>query len=150
VFTHLDDAASAAWRAELARVLAPGGLLIATLHGDTALAKIESDPELAALTELDAAPLADVQREVSACGFAFVPYEGAVLAAARAGDVYGLSFASPSYLARSWTDERFDVVAHLPGGLRGWQDVVVLRRRSPVGAVPRASADDPAEAAVSR
>jgi hypothetical protein len=30
---------------------------------------------------------------------------------------------------RPGVDERFTLVAHLPGGLRGWQDVVVLRRR---------------------
>lgn len=34
VFTHLPEAAHAAWAAELRRVLKPGGLLICTLNGD--------------------------------------------------------------------------------------------------------------------
>lgn len=144
VFTHLGDTASAEWRAELARVLAPGGLLVLTLHGEAALAKIESDPTLAAMSELDDARLDDVRREVSARGFAFVPYRGAVLAAAQAGESYGLSFASPDHVGRIWPDERLELVTHLPGGLRGWQDIVVLRRRAPVGAVRGASAANPA------
>ena len=34
VFTHLSEAMHVAWRDELLRVLRPGGILIATLHGD--------------------------------------------------------------------------------------------------------------------
>ena len=34
VFTHLPEEAQAAWRDELRRVLAPGGLLVLTTHGE--------------------------------------------------------------------------------------------------------------------
>jgi SAM-dependent methyltransferase len=34
VFTHLADASIAAWSAEIARVLRPGGMMIGTSHGD--------------------------------------------------------------------------------------------------------------------
>ncbi len=128
VFTHLGESQAAAWRAELARVLAPGGILIATVHGPTALTRIASEPDLAARFRFDAQRLQAVQRSTAAEGFAFVPYEDDVVAAARAGEAYGVSFTSAEHLARRWADARFELVAHLPGALRGWQDVVVLRR----------------------
>ena len=129
VFTHLDQEQGAAWRAELARVLAPGGVLIATTHGATALAKIAAEPALAAQVGFAPERQRDVQRQMASEGFVFVPYQGDVLEVARAGEVYGLTFASAEHVERSWSDERFELAAHLPGGLRGWQDVVVLRRR---------------------
>ena len=59
----------------------------------------------------------------------FVPYDADVLASAGTGESYGLSFLSPEHVASRWADERLAVVAHLPGALHGWQDIVVLRRR---------------------
>jgi len=129
VFTHLDEESSAAWRAELARVLRPGGVLIATTHGPTALAKIEAEPTLAAKARFDAQRLRAVRRRMASEGFMFVPYAADDLDAARAGEVYGLSFASAEHVAHRWVDQHFALVVHLPGGLRGWQDIVVLRRR---------------------
>ena len=129
VFTHLDEEASAAWRNELARMLAPGGILIATTHGATALERIGAEPELAERTRLDGERLRGVRRRTESNGFAFVPYAGRDLENARAGERYGLTFVSEQYLARTWADERFELVAHHGGALRGWQDVAVLRRR---------------------
>jgi SAM-dependent methyltransferase len=43
VFTHLSEKLHTAWRDELARILAPGGLLILTLHGERFLQHL--DPE---------------------------------------------------------------------------------------------------------
>lgn len=129
VFTHLDEAASDAWRAEMARLLVPGGLLIATLHGLTALKKFVDEPALQERFRLPGAQAADLYARFAADPFVFVPYDKDVLAAANAGDVYGTTFTHPSYVARRWTDDRFEVLAQLDGGLRGWQDVVVLRRR---------------------
>lgn len=129
VFTHLDQGRGAAWRAELARVLSPAGILIATTHGPTALARIAAESDLAARMRFDTERLRAVQLLTASAGFAFVPYEADALAPARAGEAYGLSFTFPEHLARHWADEQFALVAHLPGALRGWQDIVVLRKR---------------------
>lgn len=41
VFTHLDEAAQDRWLKELARLLAPGGLLLFTVHGSLATAALD-------------------------------------------------------------------------------------------------------------
>ncbi len=130
VFTHLDEAASDAWRAELARVLKPGGVLIATTHGETALAKFAAEPALQERFRIAGSDAAALAAGFAARPFAFVPYDADVLAKARAGDVYGTTFVHPSYVARRWNDAGLEVLAHRPAALRGWQDVVVLRRRT--------------------
>ena len=43
VFTHLSESGHFAWRDELARLLAPGGLLIITLHGDRFVKHLDPD-----------------------------------------------------------------------------------------------------------
>lgn len=109
-------------------MLASGGLWIATMHGPAALAKLRADAALAARFRLDGARIAALERELARTGFAFVPYDDEVLSSAKAGEVYGSSFASPESIATRWTGAGFTLAAHLPGALRGWQDVVVLRR----------------------
>ena len=47
VFTHLSQAAQKAWAAEMLRVLRPGGLLIASTHGDFFRDRLALDNEAA-------------------------------------------------------------------------------------------------------
>lgn len=129
VFTHLDEDAGAAWRRELARVLAPGGILIATTHGRATLDRIAAGPDLATRFGVAPQPMESLLRRVETEGYAFLPYERKALAAAKAGEEYGVHFATQEHVSRRWADERFALVDYLPGALRGWQDVVVLRRR---------------------
>jgi hypothetical protein len=35
----------------------------------------------------------------------------------------------PRYVREQWGRQRFKLLAHYPAAQRGWQDVVVLRRR---------------------
>ena len=49
---------------------------------------------------------------------------------AKAGDDYGNSFIHPSYIEKNWQLDGLRLLAHLPGGLRGWQDIVVLQRQA--------------------
>jgi hypothetical protein len=62
-------------------------------------------------------------------GFIYRPYGERTLRVAKAGDEYGNAFCDPDYIARAWNTDRLEVVKHIPRGLRGWQDCVVLRRR---------------------
>ena len=128
VFTHLDERAGRAWRAELARVLAPGGILIATVQGETALAKAEADPELARRLGWDSAHRARARAALAESGHGFVRYDATSLAAARAGHEYGLHYTTEDHVRRHWQHDGLELLEYCPGELRGWQDVVVLRR----------------------
>jgi SAM-dependent methyltransferase len=83
VFTHLDKESGTAWRAELARVLAPNGVLIATTHGEPALSKLLADPAWAASIGLAADAVRGLDRDLRGEGMAFVPYSMAAALSRR-------------------------------------------------------------------
>lgn len=105
VFTHLSEPLQDAWLDELGRVLAPGGLLVASTHG----------PRLAN----DAFPLdAGQLRELERAGFLFVTAPGPFNQQA--------AFHSESYLRSRWS-RGFECRGFRPAGLRGYQDLSVWR-----------------------
>jgi SAM-dependent methyltransferase len=64
VFTHLRRATQRAWLKELARITAPGGLVLLTFH-DENHARVTADPALAALLARDGFAIAQDQLEGS-------------------------------------------------------------------------------------
>ncbi|MGZ5104381.1 MAG: class I SAM-dependent methyltransferase [Usitatibacter sp.] len=111
LFTHLDERNQDLWLAELARILKPGGTLLATVHGA---------PTLAGCTEEERAELRE---------------RGIVFRVGRRGrlkldglpDFYQTTFHTREYVARKWS--RLLVVAeYIEGGIGGHQDVVVMKR----------------------
>ncbi len=115
VFTHFDrEAASSRWLAELARCLAAGGLLLVTTMGPHALGGFPN--------------LATAERAAPSCrdeGFDYVP-AGTSSDTASFNDngafhtAAGLArLAGPAFELESWTS----------GGLDGFQDLALLRRR---------------------
>lgn len=106
VFSHLDEPAQLEWLEEIARLLRPGGLLIATTHG----------PDL--LVTRDDLTGEQLER-FAATGFLFAPGGGPFNASS--------AFHSPEYLERTW-GARLDHRASFPRGLAGFQDVTVWRR----------------------
>jgi 2-polyprenyl-3-methyl-5-hydroxy-6-metoxy-1,4-benzoquinol methylase len=131
VFTHLAEDQARVWLAELARVLRPGGIVVATTHGQVALDTIRASTDhqaMFSMTREQAARLAD---DLPARGFVHLRYDQATLDVANAGRNYGNAFVDPGYVSRVWTVPSFEVCEVLPGGLRGWQDIVVLRKRLP-------------------
>ncbi len=68
--------------------------------------------------------LANLKRE----GFVYLRYGEAVLRLANAGEDYGISFMDVEWVRRRW-GRMFEVVEFVPAAVRGWQDVVVMRRR---------------------
>jgi SAM-dependent methyltransferase len=113
LFTHLDEPAQDAWLAELARILKPGGTLVATTHGR--LARASCTPE--ELAGLDAR------------GFVYRVDRKGRFKVDGLPDSYQTTFHSREYVARAWA-KSFDVAAHLEGALGGHQDLIVLRRRA--------------------
>lgn len=128
VFTHLSQEATHKWLAELWRVLAPGGVLVVTTHGPTALETIRVSPFHQQMFALQREVIEEVLRDLDQAPFRFFKYAPETLGVTSAGDDYGSTFINPKYIREHWT-ERFDMLEYLPGGLHGWQDIVVLGRR---------------------
>lgn len=108
VFTHLPEPMQTAWAEEMHRILAPGGVLVASIHGERYWSQ---DPAVAA--------------EVTEKGFAY-----------RTGQItkglpafYMVAYHSIEYIQREWS-QWFDVLAHHPSYIDGAHDAVVLRRRA--------------------
>lgn len=129
VFTHLDEGAQMSWLAEIARVLAPGGLGVLTVHGPdlwkTFLAGrrpgIDAD-ELRRLRQLP--PVEDA-------GFVFSSYSAGQARALRErkDEPYGLAAHTPAYIRARWA-QVFDIVDIVPAAVNWGQDAVLVTPRS--------------------
>jgi SAM-dependent methyltransferase len=129
VFSHLPEPAALAWLGELARVMAPGGLLIITTHGLNALQVIRPSKIHHAMFGMDEAAVDVMSERLGSERLVFVPYTAEVVEAAKAGNEYGNTFISMDKAESLWGD-LFETAYSKSGGLRGWQDVFVLRRRN--------------------
>lgn len=109
LFTHLDAVSQDAWLADLARVLRPGGVLLATVHGRAA-----------------SGPCSERERMM-------LERDGIVFRVDRKGrfkldglpDSYQTTYHTRAYIERHWT-RHFDVRAYREGGVHGHQDIVLL------------------------
>ena len=134
VFTHLSSEAYDAWLKEMSRILRPGGLLVATLHGPEATARIATTPVLQQYFRMTAAEARKILAEISRPeGFVYKRYDQDQLDAAAAGADYGSTFVAVEEAARRAKAAGFDTIEHRPAGLRGWQDLTVLRNRGGPG-----------------
>lgn len=129
VFSHLPEHAAAAWLHDLARVIVPGGILIVTTHGTTALNIIKTSKIHHEMFRLNEDLTQVILERLKAERLIFVPYEADTLQAAKVGDEYGNTFIAPDKIEPLWND-LFETLTYQAGGLRGWQDTFVLRRRS--------------------
>jgi SAM-dependent methyltransferase len=129
IFTHLTEDRSRQWMQDIARVMVPGGVLILTIHGYQALEIIRGSSVHQGMFGLDERSTGDLVTRLEAERFVFMPYRPEVLEIAKAGADYGNSFIDETYVSSNWNSAELDVLAHIPGGLRNWQDIVVLRRR---------------------
>lgn len=107
VFTHLDEADQETWLGELARLLRPGGLLLATTHA----------PEIAATSPgVTAGELAALGER----GFLFRPSVGPFNEQS--------AFHSRAYLESIWS-RHFESRGFFPRALGGFQDISAWERR---------------------
>lgn len=110
VFSHLDEDRQFEWLAELQRIIKPGGILLASIHGPHCWNNM---------------PEANV-REVEERGFVFVKTN------ATRGlhpEWYQNAWHTEAYVRDTWS-RYFEIVAYRPKGMQMHQDLVVLRRRS--------------------
>lgn len=114
LFTHLDAPAQDEWLAEMARLLKPGGLLLATTHGRSTTGSCT------------AAELAMLARD----GFVYRTDRKGRFKVDGLPDFYQTTFHTVDYVRQHWA-RHLVVVEHIEGGLNGNQDIVVLRKPVP-------------------
>jgi SAM-dependent methyltransferase len=128
ILTHFPRPRALAWMRELARIVTPGGVLAVTIHGPRALDVLDRSDPHRKLFGFSPEHVAEVRSAVAADGFLFLPYREPELHAANVGDDYGSAFFDPA-ITDIWPDA-LELIEHIPGGIRDWQDILVFRRRS--------------------
>jgi SAM-dependent methyltransferase len=108
VFTHLPEDMQFVWLNELRRILAPGGVLVASLHGGDYFRQAGED----------------IRHEVAERGFAY--RTGALTEGLP--DFYMVAYHSEAYVRARWT-RYFDFVHLRERWIHGAHDIAVLRRR---------------------
>ena len=111
VFTHLDEKHQNDWLQELKRVTRPGSVLLLTVHGDLTTSGL-SEEEIAVTRER---------------GIFFKTFQTGRYKLDGLPDFYQTTFHTKEYVERVWS-QFFEVVAYLPRGMNGHQDVVLLQR----------------------
>ncbi len=110
VFTHLKRDAQAAWLGELKRVLAPGGLIIASVHGAYAAA-FEWPPDQAADLLRDG--IFDQNPDESLRDVVEPGY-------------YQNTFQTREYTIQEWS-KQLEIVEYIEAGMNSYQDMVIMR-----------------------
>jgi SAM-dependent methyltransferase len=129
IFTHLNEEAAKAWLNELGRILRPGGLLIITTHGIRALETIRDSSVHQQMFRIDSERAKNMLASFGETRYLFERYDSSLLSTANAGENYGSSFIHPTYTNKLWKNDNLELCEHIPAGLRGWQDITVIRRR---------------------
>jgi SAM-dependent methyltransferase len=112
IFTHLDETAQDEWLAELRRIVRPGGIVLASVHG------------AGATTSCTEAELETLRVR----GFLYRVDRKGALKLDGLPDAYQTTFHTQAYVYGEWL-RWFEVVDYVEGGLEGHQDLVVLQRR---------------------
>jgi SAM-dependent methyltransferase len=128
IFTHLDEPAASAWLEDLSRVLTPGGILILSTHGYPALEIIKNSKTHQDMFSKSHDEIVEITEKLETDRYIFIQYGQDLLKVAKAGSSYGNTFMHPSYAEDNWNAHGLKVLRHLPGGVRGWQDIFVLRK----------------------
>jgi len=133
VFTHLARDVQKAWLAEMKRIIAPGGLFLASTHGD--FAALFTFPKSSAES---ASPRGLVQKIKNIVAryrwWTGIPREGiydrmpdlALKGIAPEGYYRGV-FQTREYTLREWS-RYFDILEYVERGMGHFQDLVVMRR----------------------
>ena len=124
VFTHLGSEVQKTWLEELRRVIAPGGILLATVNGLQLAAWTFPETGRSRLSRLLFPRRRPAFLEP---GFFDSGADPALDGVAPEGYYRGV-FQTPEWTRTEWS-RFFEVVEVLEAGMHGFQDIVVLRRR---------------------
>ena len=113
LFTHLDERLQFLWLAELRRVLAPRGLLVASIHGIFGQRFL---PE-------------NERRQLEETGFYFQTGQTGPMKLDGLPDYYQAAYHTEDYIRRRWS-QGLDLVAFKERGMNNDQDLMVLRKRA--------------------
>ncbi|MCW6511346.1 class I SAM-dependent methyltransferase [Lichenifustis flavocetrariae] len=113
LFTHIDEHLQDLWLAELSRILAPGGLLVATIHGRFSQRHL---------------PAQDKARMVDH-GFVYQVGQTGKLKLDGLPDYYQAAYHSEAYVRSHWRTYVEPVLVR-ERGMNNDQDLVVLRKRA--------------------
>jgi SAM-dependent methyltransferase len=116
VFTHLRERDQFQWLEELRRITRPGGVLLLSFHGDHAWFRSRSMESCSALVDWKVRGFYDASSDPNLNGF--IPDD----------NYYHDVYHDLDYITREW-NRFFKLVAHYPGMLQGFQDLVVLERK---------------------
>lgn len=132
IFSHFTEDLHSRWLKEIARLLKPGGIFLATVQGYTIADRLATDEQTRIIMRLWEPRLATgIRAELDTRGYSFYPsYAGDKRAPILGIDpgTFGMSFISESYIREHWSSD-FELLSHEPGKISQWQDYVVLRRR---------------------
>ena len=118
IFTHLREPLQDEWLAELQRVCAPGGLLLMTVHGRTALDYAGVQPGVHA----------DLQRRIKSRGIYESGSNNQIDGYAENADEYVNVYHDADYIRSHW-GRVFEILTILPGYIYT-HDLVVMRKRT--------------------
>jgi SAM-dependent methyltransferase len=125
VFTHLSKRMQTAWLEELERIVRPGGLVVASVHGRFAatflVGELTQRLGIGVLRPLLVSTLL-------ASGFIALPDHSGLLRGVAPPGYYKVACQTPEFTRRTWS-RRFEVLEYREGGL-GFQDLVAIRSRS--------------------
>jgi cyclopropane fatty-acyl-phospholipid synthase-like methyltransferase len=109
VFTHLTESLQLDWLSELRRVTAPGGLVVVTVRGTSYASQLAPRD----------------RQELATQGFVYSPMPAYFQQLFPSW--YQTATMSEEYIRRTWSPW-LEVLRHVPRGLDGGQDIVVLRK----------------------
>lgn len=116
IFTHLLEAETHEWLAELERLSAPGAILLMTIHSDATAARSDL-PEA-------------TWRNWKETGFADAGANVDLEAEMSVQDYYRNTFFTHEYVRERWS-RYFEILEIVPGYIGNHQDLVVMRKRQP-------------------
>lgn len=133
IFSHLSEASMQRWLSELGRVTVDDGIVLLTTHGLSAIRTICGSQHHRDMFRMSQEVADYLLERFADLRFRHFPYDADILGDARAGSDYGNAFVHQDYVKAEWLKSAFELIEFVEGGMRGWQDVVVLRRRPRAG-----------------